>query len=158
MFYLPLRLRAVSPKHVCDAEVQMNRNSFLRFLDKADGTSMVEFALVGSLFSIILLGIIEFGLAAWQKNTAVADAREGARYAMVHGATSPRVANADSVSRYVKAQTTLDTAGMRVYTRWTPDNTPGSKVIVSVAHSVPRRGPFIRAHRDSVTSTMNISF
>jgi len=136
----------------------MDRNSFFRFLSEADGTSMVEFALVGSLFSVVLLGIIEFGLAAWQKNTAVADAREGARYAIVHGATSGHAATADSVSKYVKSRTTLDTAGMLVYTRWNPDNTPGSQVIVSVAHSVPRRGPFIRAHRDSVTSTMNIYF
>jgi Flp pilus assembly protein TadG len=136
----------------------MRRNRLSRFLKEVDGTSMVEFALVGSLFSAILLGIIEFGLAAWQKNTAASDAREGARYAIVHGATSPRVATADSVAAFVKTRTTLDTAGMRVYTRWNPDNTPGSQVIVSVAHTVPRRGPFIRAHRDSVTSKMNIYF
>lgn len=136
----------------------MNRNTYRRFLKSRDGTAMVEFALVGSLFTVILLGIVEFGLAAWQKNSVAADAREGTRYAIVHGATSGRIATPESVTKYVKARTSLDTTSMSVYTSWSPDKKPGSEVTVSVAHAVPRRGPFIAAHRDSATSRMRIFF
>ncbi len=128
------------------------------------GTAMAEFALVAAVFSFLLLGIVEFGLAAWQKNSVAADAREGARYAIVRGATSPRAAGLteqqlrDSVTAYVKTKTSLDTAGLRVYTSWSPNKNPTSVVTVSVAHDVPRRGPFIPAHKDSATSKMVIVF
>ena len=119
---------------------------------------MVEFALAGALFFTLLLGIIEFGLAAWEKNTAASDAREGARYAIVRGITSPRVATADSVRHYIFSRSVLDSTRMNVYTIWKPDNKVGSTVEVSVTHTVPRRGPFIPAHKDSVTSKMIIYF
>lgn len=123
------------------------------------GSAMVEFAIAGSVFSVILLGIIEFGYAAWQKNTVASDARNGTRYAIVHGAASGRIATPESVTKYVKSRTTLDTAAMRVYTSWaSADKKPGTEVTVSVAHTVPRRGPFIATHRDSATSKMRIFF
>jgi Flp pilus assembly protein TadG len=134
----------------------MKENKRLAFFSAEDGAAMLEFALVGAIFSVMLLGIIEFGLAAWQKNSVAADAREGARYAIVRGATSVRVATPESVSKYVKARTSLDTAAMSVYTTWNPDKSPNSEVTVRVAHTVPRRGPFIRAHRDSATSKMHV--
>lgn len=119
---------------------------------------MVEFALAGGLFFMLLLGIVEFGLAAWERNTAASDAREGARYAIVRGFTSPRVATFDSVTNHIKSRSGLDTTRMGVYTSWNPDNKVGSTVSVSVTYTVPRRGPFIPAHKDSVTSKMVIYF
>ena len=136
----------------------MNKNSYLRFLKTNDAAAMVEFALVGSVFTMILLGIIEFGVAAWQRNTVASDAREASRYASVHGAASGRIATPDSVATYVKSRTTLDTATMSIYTSWSPDKKPGSEVTVSVAYTASRRGPFIAAHRDSATSKMRIFF
>jgi len=128
------------------------------FLRSDDGSAMVEFAIVGSVFAVILLGIVELGVAAWQRNTVASDARDATRYASVHGAASGRIATPESVTKYVKSRSSLDTAAMSVYTSWSPDKKPGSQVAVSVAHTVPRRGPFIAAHRDSVTSKMSIFF
>lgn len=136
----------------------MNGNKRPGFISSDDGSGMVEFALAGALFFALLLGIIEFGLATWAKNTAASDAREGARYAIVRGSTSPRIATADSVAKYVKSRSSLDTTRMNVYTTWNPNNKVGSTVSVSVTHTVPRRGPFIPAHKDSVTSKMVIYF
>ena len=51
---------------------------------------MVEFAVVATVFTLMLLGFLEAGLAAWQKNSVAADAREGVRYAMEE-MTEPRV-------------------------------------------------------------------
>src|SRR5215203_3154478 len=127
------------------------------FWKAENGSGMVEFAFVGTFFSLILLGIIEFGLAVWQKNSAASDAREGARYAIVRGSTmTGHIATTDSVRNYVLSKTSLDASGVRVYTTWSPDNSPTSTVTVSVAHSVARRGPWIGAHIDSATSQMTI--
>jgi len=134
----------------------MNKKQLVAFLKADDGSGMVEFALVATVLMVLLFGIIEFGLAAWEKNAAASAAREGARYAIVRGSKSVRLATPESVTNHVKSRTALDTAALAVYTSWNPDNDPGSVVTVSVAHFVPRRGPFIAAHRDSVTSKMQI--
>lgn len=52
------------------------------------GQSLVEFALVAPLFFTILFSIIEFGRAVYYVQMLNNAAREGARYAIVHGATS----------------------------------------------------------------------
>ena len=90
--------------------------------------------------------------------SVAADVREGTRYAVVRGTTSGRVATAESHAAYVRTRTSLDTAGLRVYTSWSPNKRPGSIVTGRVAHNVPRRGPFIPAHIDSATSKMVILF
>lgn len=120
---------------------------------------MVEFAIAATVFIVILLGILEYGFAAWAKNSVAADAREGARYAMVHGGQSGRIADATMVSNYVKSKTSLDNS-IVVVTTWADPTSkaPGTTVSVKVRHAVPRRGPFLAAHTDSSTSTMLIVF
>jgi Flp pilus assembly protein TadG len=48
-----------------------------------DGVAAVEFALVVTLLLVIVIGIIEFGIAFSQLNVYTGAAREGARYAAV---------------------------------------------------------------------------
>ncbi len=50
---------------------------------------MVEFALIAPLFFLLLFSIIEFGRAVYYIQMLNNAAREGARYAIVHGAKSP---------------------------------------------------------------------
>lgn len=45
------------------------------------GSAIVEFALVGALLTVLFLGILQLGLALHVRNTLVASAAEGARYA-----------------------------------------------------------------------------
>ena len=118
---------------------------------------MPEFSLVVGIFTVMVLGFIEGGFAAWSKESVFSDAREGARYAMVHGSTATNhVATNDSIAAYVQAKTSLES--IRVTTTWSPSNAPGSVVLVHVEHDVPRRGPFIAAHTDTSTSQMVIKF
>ena len=137
-----------------------NRFDFLKALSFAvddSGAAMVEFVLAASVFSALLLGILEFGFATYDKNSVTTDAREGARYAMVHGSTSGRIADSAMVANYVKSRTTL--SSIVVATSWADaTKTPGSNVTVKVKHFVPRRGPFLAPHTDSSSSTMVIVF
>ncbi|HUQ98201.1 MAG TPA: TadE/TadG family type IV pilus assembly protein [Gemmatimonadaceae bacterium] len=117
---------------------------------------MAEFALVSVVFMALLFGVFEFGIAAFQVNSVASDAREGARYAVVRGTNSGRVATRDSVENFIKARTALSPSRVRVYVTWTPDKRPGSLVTVSVAHTVSRRGLVVPARTDSATSKMYI--
>jgi len=126
--------------------------------DHDAGGAMAEFALAGGVIAFLLLGILEFGAAQWTKNNVASDAREGARYAIVHGTRSGTVTDSAGVANYVKAQSSLGST-IRVYAWW-PNGTKvqDDPVVVSVAVSVPRRGPFIPAHKDSATSKMRIVY
>jgi Flp pilus assembly protein TadG len=139
--------------------ISMSHRSLLPRLSSDDiAAAMVEFAIVAAAFTIMILGTAEFALAAWQKNSVAADAREGARYAAVHGARSGTPVSDTQVRDYVRSRTSLDPLGVRVYTSWSPDKQVGSTVTVSVAHTVPRRGPFIPQHTDSATAKMIILY
>lgn len=56
--------------------------------DDESGQSMIEFALVLPLFLLIVTGLFDVGRAVWQENTLAYAAREGTRYAIVHGSGS----------------------------------------------------------------------
>lgn len=50
--------------------------------------SLVEFALILPLILLIVTGVFDLARAVWQENTLAYAAREGTRYAVVHGSTS----------------------------------------------------------------------
>ena len=52
------------------------------------GQAMVEFALIAPIFFLVLFGLIEFGRAVYTIQMLDSAAREGARYAIVHGSQS----------------------------------------------------------------------
>jgi hypothetical protein len=57
------------------------------FTDREDdrGQSLVEFALLLPLMILIITGLFDVARAVWQENTLAYAAREGTRYAIVHG-------------------------------------------------------------------------
>ena len=65
------------------------------------GAVAVEFAILVTLFIVIALGIIEFGRAMQVHQVITNAAREGARRAIVPGATDDQIA--DAVDRYMVA-------------------------------------------------------
>jgi hypothetical protein len=56
------------------------------FNDDERAQALVEFALVMPVFLLLVTGIFDAGRAVWQENTLAYAAREGTRYAIVHGA------------------------------------------------------------------------
>lgn len=59
-----------------------------RFRRDSGGQSLIEFALILPVFLTIVLGMFDAARAVWQVNTLAYAAREGSRYAIVHGSTS----------------------------------------------------------------------
>ncbi len=95
---------------------------------------MVEFAVVAVVFFIpLIFGIIEFGRMAWTKTTLTAAAREGVRYAIVHGSESASPADSAAVADTVEARTPL--SGIIVRTQWMGGNEPQDTVQVTVSYA-----------------------
>jgi Flp pilus assembly protein TadG len=55
---------------------------------RSRGQALVEFALAGPIFFILLIGLVEGGRYVFYSESLSHAAREGARYAIIHGAVS----------------------------------------------------------------------
>jgi len=96
---------------------------------KQRGSAMVEFALVFFPFVLLTLGLIEGSLLLWNYQSLCHAARQGARFAVVHGEANP-------VEDGVIAQVIRDNAlglpsdEITIETAWEPDKSRGSAVQV----------------------------
>jgi Flp pilus assembly protein TadG len=106
-----------------------------RFRVDDSGNGIVEFAIVSALVFIpIVFGIIEFGRVVWAKNMVTAAAREGVRYAIVHGSESGSTADSAAIANYVKGRTQLSPIVVRPsWSAVTED--PGDTVTVTVQYA-----------------------
>jgi Flp pilus assembly protein TadG len=104
-----------------------------RFRKDERGAAMVEFAVVATLIFIpVVFGIIEFGRAIWAKNMIAAAAREGVRYAIVHGSKSGATFDSAAVANYVQNRTSL--SPLKISTTWTGAKDPQDTVTVTVKY------------------------
>lgn len=111
------------------------------------GQALAEFAIVAPIFFMMLFGIIDFGRYVYYVQILNNAAREGARYAIVHGErglpkTGPPddpagTAVKDVVQRYAIGVIGIeDTSVLDIDATWDPDNNQrGTKVTVEVTYS-----------------------
>ena len=101
------------------------------------GAVILEFGLAFLLFFSVLYGIMEFGRIVASYNILSGAAREGVRYASVHGSSSGSVATASDVQDVVRNWAIgLDTSAVAVTTTWTPGKAPGNTVNVKASYTV----------------------
>jgi len=100
------------------------------------GSTLVECALVTTVFILLLVGITEFGRLGFACNSITFAAHRAARFAATRGSSSGHAASVSDIQNaalsYVAA---LDTSALTVGVTWTPDNHPGSQVQVQVSYS-----------------------
>lgn len=75
----------------------MRRLKLRGFRDDERAQALVEFALVMPIFLLLVTGIFDVARAVWQENTLAYAAREGTRYAIVHGASGNPIVGPCSV-------------------------------------------------------------
>ncbi len=123
----------------------------------AVGQSVVEFALAMPVALLVILGVFDFGRAVLAYNALAGAAREGTRYAIVHGSTSASPAgpgaptyspsHGDSVvtARVLAFTVAMDPHRVRVLSEWPAGgNNPGQPVRVEVRyHFIPLFGPLL---------------
>jgi len=101
------------------------------------GSTLVESAIVTTVFLILLSGIMQFGFIGFAYNSVCFASHRAARYAAVHGTASGHTAlTADVQSEALSYITCLDTTALTVTPTWTPDKNPGSTVQVVVAYQL----------------------
>jgi Flp pilus assembly protein TadG len=109
------------------------------------GSSLVEFALIAFMFVMVLAGVVEVGRMVLVYNTIANAAREGTRYAIVHGAdqtVSPSGPGNPCTCTDVKTVITnfasaglVNTSAMTITVSYPNGNTAGSPVTVKVLYT-----------------------
>ena len=112
----------------------------MRELKSESGQSLVEFALVLPIVLLLLTGIFDLARAVWQENTLAFAAREGTRYAIVHGAGSilplgPNASAEPNISALVR-KNAVGVANVTVSTSW-PDGGNDRAMRVAVDATAP---------------------
>jgi len=97
---------------------------------------MVEFAFSVTAFLMLVFCTINAARVIYAYNFVSYAAREGSRYAAVHGSIAVKPAAASDIKNLVLAELHgLDPNGVVVNSTWTPDNKPGSLVKVQVQYT-----------------------
>ena len=111
------------------------------------GNAVVEFALLSLPMLLIVLGFFELGRFFYLSESIANAAREGARAAAVRGAASPKPARSEDIAAIVHrhAPGFVPAASLDVRTSYSPDNSPGASVAVTVAYSYRLLVPWIAA-------------
>lgn len=127
------------------------------------GNSTIELAFVLPVFLTFVFGLMSVCRAFYTYELISECAREGARYAIVHGSTCTTGTGASctltssAIDSYVSSTLKYPNLGgggkMVVNTTFTPNNTPGSTVQVVVTENFPYSIPFLPAKTLSLSST-----
>ncbi|MFL5329753.1 MAG: TadE/TadG family type IV pilus assembly protein [Gemmataceae bacterium] len=144
---------------------------------KRSGAVAVEFAAVAPVAFVLVLGIMVGGMAVFRFHELSTLAREGARYASVHGtdyakATGNTAATADDIKNFILAKAVgLDTSNLTCTVTWNASNSPyttsyGGSAPISTANTVTvtlsyqwiAEAYFTNSSTMTATSTMVMSF
>lgn len=112
----------------------MRRRIFL-FLRRHGGQSMIEFALVAPLLFMVMFGIVEFGNAWMQNNTATSAAREAVRIYAVDGNNPPSQITARARALAILQAANINTVNANI--TFTPPTLIGTTRMVSVTVTFP---------------------
>jgi len=128
----------------------------------ARGQTYAEFALIVPCFLLLLFGIIWLSLAVYTYNYVSYSAREGSRYAAVHGTDSKQpVTTAAAVTTFVRNDAPgLNPSNLTLSTTWTPTATPGNPggtVQVQVQYQLRFSIPFMPHVTLPLTSTSKMT-
>lgn len=106
---------------------------------------MVEFALVGPLFLLMLIGTIEMGRLMWTSHELSNGTREGARWASVRGERSGETITDSQVKDVILERTSALDSSLTVSLSYPDGNKePESKVRISTTYDyVPMVGEFL---------------
>ncbi len=90
------------------------QKQFAQFRVETRGQGMVEFTFVVVFLVLIIMGIFDLGRAVYYSNSISAAAREGARQAMICGASSPTVTDCTAQDAATKTNVLNTVAGVPI--------------------------------------------
>jgi len=123
-------------------------------LNDRSGQALIEMAVVLPVFFLLLFGLFSFSIILFGYGNASFACRLGARYASLHSSTSLAPCSSSSITSLVTPYLWAGAQNqVTVATNWSPGNTVGSTVSVSVTIVYPTGIPFSALTQVKVGST-----
>ncbi len=122
----------------------------------SSGQAMVEFAMVVTVYLLLLFGIMMMTLSVYYYNTVCSAAREAVRYAIVHSPSSASPATTAQIQQIaINNAVNLVSSQLTVTVSWPADaNLPSQKdAEVNVSYQYQLHVPFMSAVTMTVAST-----
>jgi Flp pilus assembly protein TadG len=89
---------------------------------KSDGQTMMEFAMVASIFLLLMFAIMQMALIVYNYNTVCMAAREAVRYAIVHSPASRNPATTAQIQQVaINNAVGLNAGQLNVTVNWPAD-------------------------------------
>lgn len=120
------------------------------------GQAAVEFALSAALFILLLFGVVEMALAAYNYNMVCSAAREAVRYAIVHSPTSPNPATVSQIQQVaIDYAPALNLTSSNISVNWPADaNLPSmNDAQVTISYNYQIAVPFLQPVALTLTTT-----
>ncbi len=100
------------------------------------GGLTIEFGFALPVLILLTVGLIDASMLLWSSSTIENAAAEGARYAVVNGASAPTPASAADIETYIRTQAVgVPATALDVDVTWQPNNQSGSRVTVALAYT-----------------------
>jgi Flp pilus assembly protein TadG len=126
----------------------------VRGLKGGSGQALIEMALVLPAFFLLLFGLFTFSIILFGYVNATFACQLGARYASLHSSTSIAPCSSSSITTLVTPYLWAAAQNqVTVATNWSPGNTVGSTVSVSVTIVYPIGIPFFSQSQITAGST-----
>ncbi len=107
------------------------------------GQTYAEFMAVVLPTLGVLFAIISLAMTVYTYSFVANAARDGVRYAIVHGSRSSSPASSSDIQSYVRNEAQgITPSSISVSTTWNPNNSPGSTVNVQVSYTYHPFYPF----------------
>lgn len=103
--------------------------------DRHGGLS-IEIGFALPVFILLAVGLIDTSMLLWSSSTIENAAAEGARYAIVNGASAPQPASAADIENYIRTQAVgVPASALNVDVTWEPNNQSGSRVTIALDYT-----------------------
>ena len=123
-------------------------------MGEQDGGTLIEMAVALPTFFLLLFGLMDFSIMLFGYSNATFACRAGARYASLHSSTSLTPASAAMIQGVVTSYLwAAPSGGVTVNTTWSPANTVGSSVTVTVRIVYPIGVPQLSLSQITVGSS-----
>lgn len=111
------------------------RGAWRRLKSDRRGALAIEFGFALPVLILLTVGLVDMSMLVWRSSTIENAAAEGARFAVVNGASAPSPASASDIETYIRTQAVgVPADALSVGVTWQNNNQSGSFVTIDLEY------------------------
>ncbi len=125
-----------------------------RLIRESGGSAAVEFALVSTAYTAMLLGVVQIALYVADQQDLISAVHATGRYAIVHGSSSSSPATIAALKQMVGSKLiVINSASVTANASFSPNNSPGSTVTITASYTWKPIVPLLHLPSATISAT-----